>query len=189
EPLPGKPDYPIAAVPHNTAPDATSPWAMPGQYTVVLTAGGKSYTRPLTVQMDPRVKTPVAELAQQFRWSYAIYEDLRSYLPVAEAVASGRDQGAAHKQKAADKPEALAALAALQQKLEPLGGSGPPTLPGVPRPAPLTFATITGRLGQLFGVLQEVDAAPTAQTVANINELRGLLPPLIAKWKSVTATD
>jgi len=126
---------------------------------------------------------------QQFRSSYAIYEDLRSYLPVAEAVASVRDQVADRKKKAADKPEALAALEALNQKLEPLGGSGPPTLPGVPRTAPLTFATITGRLGQLFGVLQEVDAAPTAQTVANINELRGLLPPLIAKWKSVTATD
>ena len=34
EALAGEPEYPISAVPHNTAPDATSPWALPGQYTV-----------------------------------------------------------------------------------------------------------------------------------------------------------
>src|SRR5262249_31158142 len=65
-PVPGvKPEYPIAAVPHNTAPQATSPWVMPGQYTVVLTANGKSYSQPLTVQMDPRVKTSNADLEKQ----------------------------------------------------------------------------------------------------------------------------
>ncbi len=37
-PVPGiKPEYPIAAVPENTAPAPTSPWVMPGKYSVVLT--------------------------------------------------------------------------------------------------------------------------------------------------------
>src|SRR5262249_31602423 len=38
-------EYPIAAVPHNTAPQPTSPWVLPGQYNVVLTANGKSYSQ------------------------------------------------------------------------------------------------------------------------------------------------
>ncbi|MFI5106563.1 MAG: WD40/YVTN/BNR-like repeat-containing protein, partial [Terriglobales bacterium] len=47
-PLPGvEPEYPIAAVAHNTVPQPTGPWAMPGKYTVVLTANGKSYSQPL----------------------------------------------------------------------------------------------------------------------------------------------
>jgi len=36
---------------------------------VKLTVDGKSYTRPLRVRMDPRVKTPALGLQQQFRLS------------------------------------------------------------------------------------------------------------------------
>ena len=39
---------------------------MPGEYSVKLTVDGKSYTQPLTVKMDPRVKTSLAGLQQQF---------------------------------------------------------------------------------------------------------------------------
>ena len=41
------------AVPHRTYPNAFAPWAPPGQYTVRLTAGGKTYTQPITVRLDP----------------------------------------------------------------------------------------------------------------------------------------
>ncbi|MGB9122533.1 MAG: glycoside hydrolase, partial [Candidatus Angelobacter sp.] len=66
-------EYPIAAIPHNTAPQPSGPWALPGQYTVVLTANGKSYSQPLTIKMDPRVKTPLAGLQQQFKLSTDLY--------------------------------------------------------------------------------------------------------------------
>ena len=46
-----------AAVPHRTYPNVNAPWAPPGSYQVRLTAGGKSYTQPLTLRLDPRVKT------------------------------------------------------------------------------------------------------------------------------------
>ncbi|MFL6246085.1 MAG: glycoside hydrolase [Thermoanaerobaculia bacterium] len=74
-PLPqAKPSYPIAAVPFETAPVATSPWVLPGTYTVRLTVDGKTSTQPLTVAMDPRVKTPRAGLEEQFRLSMKVYE-------------------------------------------------------------------------------------------------------------------
>src|SRR5205085_10788971 len=64
-PAPGmRPSYPIAAIAYNTAPSPTSPWAMPGTYTVRLTANGQSVTQPLIVKMDPRVKTPIDGLRQ-----------------------------------------------------------------------------------------------------------------------------
>ena len=69
-PLPRKtPTFGINAVPFNTAPDYTSPWVMPGTYTVRLTAGGTSSTQPLIVRMDPRVKTSAEGLAQQLALS------------------------------------------------------------------------------------------------------------------------
>ncbi|HLY71899.1 MAG TPA: hypothetical protein VKR53_19330 [Puia sp.] len=74
EPLHVPPAYPISAIYHNTAPDATSPWVMPGTYTVKLTVDGKVYSEELTVIMDPRVKTPVADLQQQHDLSMTCYE-------------------------------------------------------------------------------------------------------------------
>ncbi len=74
-PVPGvAPAYPISAVYLNTAPSPTSPWAMPGNYTVVLTVNGTRYTQPLTVKMDPRVKATISELAEQFTLSKQMYD-------------------------------------------------------------------------------------------------------------------
>src|SRR2546429_5221000 len=40
--------------------------ALPGKYTVQLTAHGKNTTQTLTVKIDPRVKTTHEELTRQF---------------------------------------------------------------------------------------------------------------------------
>src|SRR5262249_819118 len=50
------------AVPHRTYPAVNAPWAGPGTYTVRLTVDGKSYNQPLTLRLDPRVKTLAADL-------------------------------------------------------------------------------------------------------------------------------
>src|SRR5262249_31555722 len=71
----GTPRDPIPAVYKTTAPSPTSPWAMPGRYTAVLTAGGKKYEQPFTVLMDPRVKTSTADLAQQYKLSKQLYDE------------------------------------------------------------------------------------------------------------------
>ncbi|MEY4057760.1 MAG: hypothetical protein RLZ50_972, partial [Bacteroidota bacterium] len=67
-------EYPMTAVIHNTAPVATAPWVMPGNYTVKLTVKGKVYTQNLTIKMDPRVKTPIAQLQKQHDLSVICYE-------------------------------------------------------------------------------------------------------------------
>src|SRR5262249_52965858 len=50
------------AVPHRTYPAVNAPWAPAGSYSVKLTVDGKSYTEPLTLHLDPRVKTSALEL-------------------------------------------------------------------------------------------------------------------------------
>ncbi|MEP6708028.1 MAG: glycoside hydrolase, partial [Pyrinomonadaceae bacterium] len=92
-PVPGlQPQYPIAAVYRNTAPAPTSPWAMPGKYTVVLTIGDKSYRQPLTLVMDPRVKTSLADLAEQFRLSRQVYDEWLALNSISESVKLIRSQ-------------------------------------------------------------------------------------------------
>ena len=64
----------MAAIAHNTAPAPNSIWVAPGNYTVRLTVDGKALTQPITVRMDPRVKTPTAGLAKQYELSKALYD-------------------------------------------------------------------------------------------------------------------
>src|SRR5262249_1512918 len=54
----GGPTLPMAAIGHNTVTAPSTPWVNPGTFTVKLTVNGASYTQPLTVKADPRVKTP-----------------------------------------------------------------------------------------------------------------------------------
>ena len=60
----------------------------PGQYTVRLTANGHTFTAPLTVKMDPRVKTTPAGLQQQFRLETRLAEMMtRSFEAITQANA------------------------------------------------------------------------------------------------------
>jgi photosystem II stability/assembly factor-like uncharacterized protein len=67
---------PIAAVPFNTVPAAAAPWAGPGVYTVKLTANGKTYSQPIAVKQDPRVKTPALAMQQVYSLTRSMYYEL-----------------------------------------------------------------------------------------------------------------
>jgi len=67
-------EYPISATPGDTAPKPKGPWVVPGVYTVRLTVDGKSHTQPLTVKMDPRVRTSALAIQQQFLLAKRVYD-------------------------------------------------------------------------------------------------------------------
>ncbi len=50
-------DAVTGSVPFATYSIPYAPWAPPGNYTVRLKVDGQTYTQPLTVRLDPRVKT------------------------------------------------------------------------------------------------------------------------------------
>ena len=70
--------YAIAAIYGQTAPNPTSPWVLPGHYTVKLTIAEKVYSQPLVIKMDPRVKTTAADLQKQYVLSNQCYTELKS---------------------------------------------------------------------------------------------------------------
>ena len=80
--------YPIAAVYRNTERRPYGPWVLPGTYSVRLTVNGKTYTRPITVKMDPRVKTPALGLRAMFSTSMRLYDALDALLALIEAAPS-----------------------------------------------------------------------------------------------------
>ncbi len=76
-PLNVPPSYPISATYMNTAPEATSPWIMPGVYIAKLTVDGKEYSQAFQVKMDPRVKTNVKDLQLQHDLSLMCYNNIK----------------------------------------------------------------------------------------------------------------
>lgn len=185
--VPGiKLEYPIAAIPHNTAPQPTSPWVMPGQYTVILTVNGKTYSQPLTVKMDPRVKTPAAGLAQQFKLSQQMYNQLLVVIPASDQLDSVRKQ-LGELRKRADHGEITTAIDGLDQKLQALAG-GVTRRPGLGNEPPNLGNTRT-RLLALLGFLQDADEAPTTQMTSAAAELEQSVRPLVQNWQQIKAKD
>jgi photosystem II stability/assembly factor-like uncharacterized protein len=156
--------YPIAAIYANTAPSASSPWVTPGVYTVKLSAGGKTFTQPLTVRMDPRVKTPVASLQLQHDLALAAYHGRAKAMEAIEKIRALRARiTAATPQSTGDRLSALQQLDAKAAALEGQGrrfGRGPVTQPAA---GPVSFSQLQGDYATLFTILEEADLAPTAQ--------------------------
>lgn len=76
-PLNVPPSYPISATYMNTAPDATSPWVMPGRYIARLTVDGKELFQSFDIKMDPRVKTGTKDLQLQHDLSLTCYNYIK----------------------------------------------------------------------------------------------------------------
>jgi hypothetical protein len=143
--------YPIAAIYRNTPAEPRGPWALPGEYTVRLTVDGRTFSRPLRLKMDPRVKATPDDLRAQIERSQEVAEDLAR-----SAEAWGRVKKA-RTGLAPDAPNARE-LVALESRL----------------------STLNGRLASLYTVLQEADAAPTSAVVQAAQDLRRDLAAAIA---------
>ena len=174
-PVPGsRATYPIAAVLHNTAPEPTSPWVLPGIYTVKLTAGGKSYTQTLTVRMDPRVHTALPALTEQYTLSKRLYDDELACTKILGEIR------ALHPKLAQSKD--------LDQKLTALEGSSGGGRGGGGRGGPAgpdTFNSVRAALGNLQRLIQGADAAPTTQETAAAADRRKAFAALQHRWTAL----
>jgi hypothetical protein len=105
-------EYPISATYRDTPREPRGPWVLPGSYTVRLTVSGQAYTQPLTVRMDPRVRTPAAGLALQLSEAQRVVVALRQ-----DSVALGEVR-----QRKAGPSAPSAALDSLDAALARLNG-------------------------------------------------------------------
>ncbi|MEJ2010364.1 MAG: glycoside hydrolase [Acidobacteriota bacterium] len=143
--------YPISAIPYDTPRSPQGPLALPGHYTVRLVADGHTYSEPLTITMDPRVKTPFSGLAQAFQMETRLVSMMNgSYKATGEARALSDDLAKISKQASGSVARPVSALqkkvAAILKKpddAEPETRTGPPTLPSVTADASSLFPSFT----------------------------------------------
>ena len=157
---------------------------MPGQYTVKLTAGGRTLMQPLTVKMDPRVKTSPMGLSQQFSVTMQLYEALRKDK---EALEDMRSFEAQLRQRGERGGAGADAITRLEQEAVALAGTGSGGRGGGGRGGrgSLSLTTLNSSLESLYNILQEDDRAPTTQAVAAAGTLQRQLDTLLGKWRAL----
>jgi len=181
-------DYPMTAIVRDTPRHPLGPWAPPGTYSVRLTAGAVTETQPLTVEMDPRVRTSSADLARQFELSIELCEAMREDSAAVREVRALRAKVKTLEEQAGKGP-AGEALAALDAKAASLEGSAGGFEGGPGDGAPANLSRLNGQLVTILGVLQGSDAKPTAAAAAAVDELRKSLASQLARWKEIKARE
>ncbi|PYS82828.1 MAG: glycoside hydrolase [Acidobacteria bacterium] len=181
-------EYPISANYMDTPRYPLGPAAMPGDYTVKLTVAGRTYTRPLTVLLDPRVKTPRLGLMQQFNLSTQTAAGMTASFDALEQIGKLRAQIKDLRARAGIAPAAAAALAALDRRAAALEGEGGQRPPAA-APAPPGLSQIHASLSTLLDVLQQSDATPTTQAVAAAADLQQKLRGLMSGWNDLKSRD
>jgi len=179
-------DYPSSAIYHDTPLYPLGATVLPGQYNVVLTVGGKSYTQPLTIRMDPRVKTSPEDLAQQFDLDRKIAAALHQDYEALQQLRSLRSQLktlAGHAAIAKSAAELEAKAAAIE------GEEGDYATRYLSTPEGRSLARLNSGFNALVSALDTADAAPTTQQAAMFVELEKALEEQLSAWEQLKSKD
>ncbi|MGA2857206.1 MAG: glycoside hydrolase [Candidatus Sulfotelmatobacter sp.] len=178
-------DYPSAAIPHDTPRYPLGPTALPGNYTVRLTVDGKTFAAPLTVKMDPRIKTSPAALEKKF----AVETRLASLLSESSlALLQGnsiREQ--LEKVSAQAHPPAKAAIQSFEEKLSTLMGAASGFF--APPSVEVTLSRLNGNASTLYRQVWQADAAPTSSQMESLATTEHDSPDLLKRWNELKTLD
>ena len=167
----------------------TGPWAVPGNYVVKLTVGSKSSTQPLTIKMDPRVKTPQDALVRQFGLASKLAGRLGEVSTALQQVGDLRKQIGERKKESSGNAEISKTLQDLEERLEAavepdsdddfmLFGL---SVPGKEHePLRKVAAALTG----LMIIVESSDAAPTADAATASERWEEAAIETLRRWAS-----
>jgi photosystem II stability/assembly factor-like uncharacterized protein len=165
------------------------PWALPGHYIVKLTVHGQSYTQPLEVKMDPRVKTPLSDLVLQFKMAQQI-NTAQAQVSASFAAANRLHlqlQALSSKLAKTSEPPALAGeVGALDKRTMAIAGGT--SLPGFfeTQPSPTSsLRALTVSLSQVERAVGSADVAPTADAVTAFQRIQQAVQKALEEWNKI----
>jgi photosystem II stability/assembly factor-like uncharacterized protein len=177
--------YPMTAIYSDTPSVPAGPVVLPGEYSVKLTVNGRSLSQPLTIKMDPRVKTAHEAIAQQHALAMRSYEGLREAHAALTQVRNLRSQ---LKRLQAGAGTAAESIASLDRNAAALEGTPRPRRGGPVsdrRDRRATLSGVTGDLLALMHLADGADAPPTAQALAASERLQHDLHDLLSRWHTL----
>ncbi|MFN2452758.1 MAG: glycoside hydrolase [Pyrinomonadaceae bacterium] len=178
-------DYPISANYMDTPQVPEGLLVAPGRYTVKLSVGERSFTQPLLIKIDPRVKTSEAGLQQQFALSMQAYVGMQRSRAALDQIAKLRARLKEIRPRV-KQSTVLDALGALDQKAAALEGAGEDDQR---KPGDVNLTKLNADLLSLMNILQDADVAPTTQAIKASGELQRTLAELLARWNELKSSD
>ncbi len=173
-------EYPISAIYRNTPRVPLGTFVLPGTYLVRLTVDGKAYSQPLTVMMDPRIRTAESGLQQQFASSNELSSMMNEdYAMLAQTKALQKAVQGAENQSGASE-NLTANLKKADQTLSAFAGTGGRTRTASAQPS---LSALNGELARVYEILQGTDNAPTVQALNAVDQLRKDLNAKRDAWK------
>src|SRR5260370_32083840 len=179
-----------AAIYSNGTP--IGPLVLPGKYQVRLTVDGKSFTAPLEVKLDPRVKASEEDLRNQFDLVLQLRDrqdemnktilairDLRTQLQGLERRVAGRDNAKAVASASSDLRKKISTI---EEELIRVNAKASEDEANYP-------TKLNSKLGYLGQAVDSADAAPTAAEYAVFAELDRQLEAQLVKWREVLSKD
>jgi hypothetical protein len=188
--------YPISATPHDTPRGPHGPWALPGQYAIRLTVGGKTYEKSLIVKMDPRIKAPATVIAQEHALAVTLFDDIARDSAIVAQVRALQAQLRGVRDRA-NNATLTEAINAYDEKLNGVagqgggggrrgggGGRGRGGAGGAP-----TLSSINGELLSMLALLEEASVEPTTQALAAVRGTQRDFDGLVARWNALRTTE
>ncbi|MDQ6930388.1 MAG: hypothetical protein M3126_06960 [Candidatus Eremiobacteraeota bacterium] len=153
--------------------EGTGPLAPPGNYTIRLAANGRTYSQPLLLRKDPRVRASNADLQAQYA--------LAAQVVPLQVQAKKAFAAATALLKATKDP-------AKRKAIEAIAG-GPPVSArgdfGASETGLGTLHFIQSALGDLQAQIESADAAPTPDMHRAYSLYKGKLAAALARWNAL----
>ncbi len=171
-------EYSIAAVAGGTEALPAGALVLPGRYEVRLKAGGRTYSRPLTVQLDPRVKVSASDLAAQLAFERQAADGMALSTSTCREIAGISKRLAETRGKMQGRQDLAAVMSSMQSMAEELdrfqNGSSSDNIAEI-------GTTLTGLETDVEGT----DQAPTAPEREVLQTYSRRLEAAVARWKQL----
>ena len=160
------------------------PFVVPGEYSLVLTVDGKTYSQPLTVTLDPRVLASQSDLVKQLDVETSISDQMAaSYdgdvqVRALRAVIADRQKSFNPDSANPDptKKDAADALKALDDQAADIGDG---------KPEELGLGPLNRELARLAFMIESGDSRPAALLEANVEQYCQDLTKRLGQWREL----
>ena len=181
-------------VPHSPlwGGNTDGPVALPGNYQVKLTVQGKSYTAPLEIKPDPRVKAAQADLEKQFDLRLKIRDRVTQAHDTINEIRDIRAQINALNKRLEGQPQAKTVAEAgkqLDKKMTEVEEVLVQTKAKSNQDVLNYPIRLNNYLVALGRVVESADGAPTQASYDVFNMLSRQLDEQLAKWREILNTD
>jgi hypothetical protein len=149
---------------------------------VKLTVAGQSYTAPLTIDADPRVKTSQAEFDQQYAFAVQLRDRVTQVHDTVNAMRAARATLDAAKAAHPDRAGSIAGLEAALDGLE----AGLIQVKSVTLWAGLVYPIeLDAQYAELMTAVESADMAPPAQTHAVFDMYEKRRKDILQRWAAL----